>query len=143
MDYLELWNELTMDPAGIGYLDPLRKESEQRNTELINAPIREQARNYLTANEFWEALSREELLSLKDANLRMYEHLRLLPQIDMTIGSQSRSKVDIVFPPSETTGQRIANILEQTTNDISRAQELGFGRVNTSDMKVARERYGN
>lgn len=130
MDLVALKNEITNDPAGIGYA--AAGDDHVAIAKLLNKPGRSIDRETLTSGELVSCLDQTEFTSLSApqkaylnlfvtaGNVPMTQDVRQALRGMFTAGSKTRG-----------------NINAATRRDASRAEELGFSRVTESDVADA------
>lgn len=136
MDYLALWTEISTDPLGRGY-------ATMTDSEIctdLRVIYRTRARDTLSSAEIYEAIAVAEFQAKTD-DQKVYVRDILGLGSDVRVGpdSKARQVVLSIFGPGSETIAALAVVLQE---DISRADELGFGRVYIQDIETARERYG-
>ena len=137
MDYSILWNELSTDPLSRGYSGMTDVQiADDLNTEYRNVP-----RETINGTELFEATDLSEFAALNTIHREMWRTLYLGPAIFVTEGSNGRAVLAALFPAGSTTRQNLV-VLAQETVPVSRAEELGLGRVYVQDIETARSRYG-
>lgn len=133
MNYQALKAELTNDPAELGYAG----KSDAEAAALLNARTRTGVTPSITGSQLFEAIAPGEyngLTAEQKANLRA---MWAMPTIDITPQSNGRAMLLALFGSQSTTR---ANIVTLATSSVSRAQEIGLGRVDWQDVHRARNR---
>lgn len=140
MDYSALWDELTNDPAAVGYVAPNNPANDVENAGLINDETQTVERMSITAAELWENTDLTEYRVLGIEARDAYNVLVGLETIDVAEGSNSRTALANLFPAGTTTRANLVALVQETRT-VSRASQLGFGRVYVHDIETARDRY--
>lgn len=133
MDYVTLYNEITDDPAGLGYAG----KTDAQIAALLNAETQEIARTTITAAELWENTDLTEYKALSAAERDAFWGLCGLDSIDVAAGTNSRAALSQLFPAGSTTRENLVALL-QTPVMMSRAAVLGLGRVKPGHVAKAR-----
>jgi len=130
MDLVALKNEITSDPAGIGYA--AAGGDHVAIARLLNKPGRSIDRETLTSGELVACLDQAEFTALT-APQKAYLNLFVTAgSVPMT--KEVNQSLRDLFPAGSKTKK---NINAATRRDASRAEELGFGRVTESDVADA------
>lgn len=130
MNYLVLITELTADPLARGYSGMNDAEAAAD----LNAAYRPTNRTSMTGSEVLNATDKAEYAALPDADRTLYWNLLHLGQLN-PFGREAELLVDIFGTPSAT----ITNLQNARASLVTRAQELGLGRVREGDVQRARD----
>lgn len=130
MDLVALKNEITNDPASIGYAAVIKEHDAV--AKLLNKAGRSIDRETLSSGELVSCLDQTEFTALT-AGQKAYLNLFVTAgEVPMT--KDARQALRTMFPAGSKTRQ---NINDATKRDASRSEELGFGRVTESDVADA------
>ena len=136
MDYQALWTEIGIDPLGRGY-------SAMTDPEIaidLNSVYRTRTRNTLSSAEIYENIVVSEFQGKTDAQ-KVYIRDILGLGGDVQVGPDTKAR-QVMIAIFGAGSQTIAALASSLQEDISRASELGFGRVLAQDIETARARYG-
>jgi len=136
VDYQALWIEINTDPLSRGYAGM----TDAQIAIDLNTVYRTRTRDTLSSAEIYEQIVVAEFQAKTDAQ-KVYVRDILGLGGDVRVGPDSKARqvmVAIFGAGSET----IANLAVMLQEDVSRAAELGFGRVSGQDVETARDRYG-
>jgi hypothetical protein len=130
MDLVSLKNEITTDPAAIGYTAVIADHVAV--AKLINADKRTIDRSEMTSGELVSCLDKTEFTSLSAPDKAWLNLFVTAQNVPMT--ADVRQALRSLFPAQSKTRQ---NINQATRKLASRADELGLGRVTESDVANA------
>ena len=136
MDYQALWTEISTDPLGRGY-------SAMTDPEIaidLNTVYRTRTRSTLSSAEIYENIVVSEFQNKTDAQ-KVYIRDILGLGGDVQVGPDTKAR-QVMITIFGAGSQTIAALAASLQEDISRASELGFGRVLAQDIETARTRYG-
>ena len=136
MDFYVLYTELTTDPLGRGYA----AMDEQEQAVDLNTVYRTLTRDTLSSAEIYERIDVAEFQG-KSPEQKVYvrDILGLGEGIAVGLNSKARTVLLAIFGAGSATIAALAAALEVA---VSRAVELGLGRVYPRDITTAYERYG-
>jgi len=137
MNYLLLWNEISTDPAGLGYVG----KTDAQVAALLNGLTQTVARTAITGNELLEHTVLAELQALTAAGREAYWGLTGLGSIDIAAGSNGRVILLALFGAGTTIRAQLTAFV-QTGIVTSRAAILGLGDVRESDVAKAVAQFG-
>lgn len=128
MDLNVLRAELDSNPGLYGAMSDVEVERE------LNAVDKQETRQYVSGSEIYNAVNDAEYAGLSDAQKDVLRSMASIDQIDTSSGV---AKADIQFALA---GQAtsIANLQALKTTLVSRASQLGLGRVRIGDVTNAR-----
>lgn len=132
MDYVRLKSEITNDPAVLGYA----AKTDQQIADLLNSltTSRTIERSIIPAHEVLEATVPAEWAALTAAEKQRYQTITGAGQVNLR-GANTRSTMGAMFGAGTTTR---ANLIALQTKAVSRAEELGLGRVEPGHVAKAR-----
>lgn len=130
INYQSLKTELISDPLGRGYSG---FTDEQAMTDL-NTVYRTRTVTTVPGSAIFNATDDTEYSALTDVEKDRWLALCAVLEIDVSSGVAKALEAEI-FGPGTTTR---SNLSALKTEDISRAEELGFGVVKTGDVEYAR-----
>lgn len=132
MDYVVLKSEITSDPALLGYAG----KSDQEIADLLNSQAtgRTIVRTVIPSHEILEATVPGEWAALTAAEKQRYQTITGAGQVNLR-GSNTRSALAAMFGAGTTTR---ANLIALQKVVVSRAEELGLGRVEPGHIGKAR-----
>jgi hypothetical protein len=130
MDLAALKTEITTDPAAIGYA--ASNGDHVAIARLLNKPGRSMDSESLSSGAIVSCLDKAEFTALTAPD-KAYLNL-FVTAGEVPITRDVRQALRTLFPVGSKTRQ---NIIQSTTRDASRAEELGFGRVTESDVADA------
>lgn len=132
MNYQVLRTEIDTDPLGRGYSGM----TDQEIADDINTIYRTRENNILTSSQIYEATVVSEFQS---ASVEEKQYVRdiwgLGGDVDIGPGSKARNVYAQVFGVGSAT---VANLVDVTTEDVSRGVELNLGTVRESDVYKAK-----
>jgi tRNA threonylcarbamoyladenosine modification (KEOPS) complex Pcc1 subunit len=129
MNYQTLYDEITNDPLGVGYATM----TDAQIAAALNNKTRSRVKDSIEASELVAAIEATDLSGLT-ADQR--EQLHLLISAGKVKISNKRVKdlLQALFSGTTT----ISNLLALATEAISRAEELGLGKVMEEDVAAAK-----
>lgn len=132
MDYVRLKSEITLDPAVLGYAG----KTDQQIADLLNSLTtgRTIERSVIPAHEALEATVPAEWAALTAAEKQRYQTITGVGSVNLK-GANTRSAMAAMFGPATTTR---ANLIALQIKTVSRAEELGLGRVEAGHVAKAR-----
>lgn len=124
MTYLsQLADEINTDPLGRGYSGM----TDEEVTADLNTVYRTITIGLLDGAEVYEAIDVTEYQALTSENkAEVWNIVHLGPSIAVGVGTKARSRFISLFGGGSTT---MGNLLARVTKNVSRAEELGLGRV--------------
>ena len=141
MDYAALRSELVNDPLGLGYTpdDPadwLNGPASEADAALLNSLTTGRTRNRtkMTGREFKDEWDATEFSALTEPQKDLLYSMAARDDLD-PFGIDATVVQDI-FPPG---GITITALAAARVETISRATELGFGRILPGDVQNARK----
>lgn len=132
MDYIRLKSEITNDPAALGYSEA----SDQQIADLLNARTtnRTTERSIVPSHEILEATVPSEWSALTAAEKQRYQTITGAGQVNLS-GPNTRLMLGAMFGAGT---QTRANMIALQTIVVSRAEELGLGKVEPGHIQKAR-----
>ena len=132
MDYRKLHDELTTDPLGIGYAAMIARGDLSAVADAINDPTRERSRGAVPASEVFEAIAPDDFAALDAGALARLGVILELGAVDLG-GANTAASLEGVFGK----GATVDALKVLGTLTISRGEELGLGKVEPGDVKMA------
>jgi hypothetical protein len=132
MDYIALRDELDSDPLGRGYEELPTPMSDEEVAADMNAVYRTRNRTSMTASEVFNACDETEFDALSPEEEALVWNILHLGALN-PFGLEA-IKFQAIFGASTT----ITTLQSLRVEDVSRAVELGLGRVSTGDVQKAR-----
>ena len=132
MDYRKLHDELTTDPLGIGYAAMIARGDLSAVADAINDPTRERSRGAVPASEVFEAIAPDDFAALDAGALARLDVILGLGAVDLG-GVNTAASLEGVFGK----GQTVDALRSLGTLTVSRGEELGLGKVEPGDVKMA------
>ena len=142
---MSLSEELTLDPEGIGYTG-----DDIIDCELINAPVRDGLKE-LNSRELlaWAGANGRYAKIIDAAKTNLSKDLRSICYVASKLFDRHDATLDLRLPDRQQMVAALvsAHILSRSDSDslyamaatkVSRVEELGLGRVTTSDIANAR-----
>lgn len=130
MDYRTLRNELTNDPATVGYAGM----TDAQAATALNAANQVRARTLIPAYEVWEAIVPAEWTALSAAEKQRIQSLLSMGTVNAA-GANTRASFLAAFAGGTQTRTNLAALQNEL---VSRAAILGLGTVTTLDVTRAR-----
>lgn len=121
--------EINGDPAGMGYAG----KTDEQITAILNAETRSRNRTSMTGSEIINAVVPSEYSALGDPAKELLWNVVHLGTVD-PFGVEADLLIDVFGSGSAT----IVALAQARVEAVSRATELGFGRVRAGDVQSAR-----
>lgn len=127
---MSLKDEITTDPLGRGYSGM----TDQQVADSLNAVDRSATYSVITGAQIFNATDDAEYGALTDAQKASWDALCAISEIDTASGVAKAREAELFGPGTQTR----SNLQALRSYSMSRAQELGLGKVNEGDVKHAR-----